>query len=390
MISLARYRALLRRPDLAAAVGASVVGRLPVGMAMIAILLFIQHAQQSFSRAGLAAAMYVAGIGVFAPAIGRLIDRFGPAPLLIAGACAYPIAMGALVVAVKADAGAAWIAGLAFLAGIALPPVPTCIRALLRRLLHDPEEIQAAYSLDSVLMETVFIVGPGLVSLFVAVGWSAGAVGCAAACAAFGAVLFARTAAVRSWQPRPQAQRRPALLGLRGLPTVLGVTLCFSAGFGLFEVAVAAVATRNGAPAAAGLILAAASLGSAAGALVYGSRTWSLAVTGQYKVALAAMAAGLVLIAPIERLSVFAVVAVLAGAPMSTVLAVQSVLIAGIAPREALAECFTWASTSLLAGVSLGIAAGGLLLEVAAPAVTFLAAAAATTAGLIIATLSLR
>ena len=59
-----------------------------------------------------------------------------------------------------------WIASFAFAAGVTLPPVPTSIRTLLRRLLNDGSQIQAAYSLDSVLMETVFILGPGIVSLF--------------------------------------------------------------------------------------------------------------------------------------------------------------------------------------------------------------------------------
>ena len=52
MISLARYRALLREPQLSGAIAASVVGRLPIGMAMLAILLFIQDARESFSLAG--------------------------------------------------------------------------------------------------------------------------------------------------------------------------------------------------------------------------------------------------------------------------------------------------------------------------------------------------
>ena len=115
-----------------------------------------------------------------------------------------------------------------------------------------------------------------------------------------------------------------------------------------------------------------ASVGSALGALVYGSRNWPLGATGQYKVALLAMVLGLALLAPVEDLVLFGLIGILAGVPMSTVLAAQSVLIAGIAPRAALAEAFTWASTSLLA-VGLGIGFGGLLLELAPPSVTLLA-----------------
>lgn len=384
MISLTRYKVLLRQPSLAGAIGASIVGRLPIGMAVIAILLFIQQADASFARAGIAAALYVTGVGVVAPIVGRLIDRFGPRPVLFVGAVAYPLAMSALIIAVKMEAGPTWIGAAAFLAGVSLPPVPTCMRALLRRLLHDPSQLQAAYSLDSVLMETVFIIGPGLVSLFVAAGYASGAVVCAAGCACLGVVLFARSAAVRAWSPDSARRTGPGTgaLASKALLPLLAVTLFFSIGFGLFEVAVTAVAVRAGMPAMAGLILALASLGSAAGALLYGSRSWPYSVAGHYKFALLAMAAGLIALAPIENVYAFALLSVLAGVPMSTVLAAQSVLIASSVQRGQLAESFTWASTSLLAGVSLGIAVGGLFLEHATPAVALLVAGTSTAIGL--------
>jgi MFS family permease len=387
MISLHRYKELLREPQVAGAVAASLVGRLPIGMAVISILLFVQHVDQSFARAGMASALYVTGVGVAAPLVGRLIDRFGPRPVLYIGAAAYPVALFALIAAVHAGASSLWIGVYALLAGAVVPPIPTCIRALLRRLLHDGAHLQTAYSLDSVLMELVFIIGPGVVSVFAAAGWQAGAVACAAACGGMGATVFARSAAVRSWEGRSAAAHpaRFAVLAAKGLPPILTATLFFSIGFGLFEVSVTAVATRAGVPAAAGLILALASVGSAAGALVYGSRSWSLSVAGQYKVALIAMAIGLIALAPLENLYLFCVVSVLAGAPMSTVLAAQSILIAGIAPRAALAESFTWSATSLLAGVSIGIATGGLMLERFAPTAPLLAAGLATAVGTAIA-----
>jgi MFS family permease len=348
-------------------------------MAVLSILLFVEHTQGSFSLAGIASACYVIGIGAVAPLVGRLIDRFGPRPILWAGACTYPLALLALFAAVKADAGTVAVAAWAFLAGVTLPPVPTCIRTLLRRLLSDASHIQAAYSLDSVLMESVFILGPGVVSLFVAAGSPAAALLFTAICGGLGAIVFARTEVVRTWREDTLAEMtRPRLLAARGLLPILAVILFFSAGFGLFEVAVAALATRAQQPAAAGLILALTSVGSAAGALLYGSRSWPLQIAGQYKAALAAMAVGLALLAPIEHLWPFGLVAIIAGIPMATVLAVQSVLIANIAPRAALAECFTWASTSLLMGVSSGIALGGWLLERSTPTLA-LAGASATT-----------
>jgi MFS family permease len=331
--------------------------------------------------------LYVTGVCVAAPFIGRMIDRVGPRLLLQLGALAYPIALAALIFAVQRHAGDALVGAIAFLAGAVFPPVPTTIRALLRRLLRDPDHLQTAYSLDSVMMETVFILGPGVVGIFSALVWPAGAVMCTAALGLVGGTVFSRSRAVRAWVPErtPRRPRRLGALTTPGLRSVLLVTVFFSLGFGLFEIAVTAIANRAQVPAAAGLILALASVGSAVGALVYGSRSWSVSVAAQYKLALAAMALGLLALASVERLWLFGLVSVLAGMPMATVLASQSVLIAGIAPRAALAECFTWSSTSLLAGVSMGIAVGGVILEYAPPAVALVVGAGTTAIGLAVA-----
>jgi len=214
------------------------------------------------------------------------------------------------------------------------------------------------------------------------VGLIVGAVLGAAALGSAGSVLFMRAAAVRDWGANP-ANRAPTLAGALttpGLLPILGATLMFSVGFGLFEVSVTAVAERAGSPAMAGVILATASVGSATAAFFYGSRSWPLSHAGQYKVAMIAMALGLFALAPLEHLGWFCAVSLIAGAPMSTVLAAQSVLIAGIAPRQALAESFTWSTTCLLGGISAGIAAGGVLAEAWSPALVIATACVCTAA----------
>lgn len=86
MISFDRYTELFRVPDLRAALAASIVGRLPIGVATLAILLFLQARTGSFALAGSAAALYVLGLATVAPLLGRTIDRLGPRPVLSAGA----------------------------------------------------------------------------------------------------------------------------------------------------------------------------------------------------------------------------------------------------------------------------------------------------------------
>jgi MFS family permease len=380
VISLERYAELFRIPGMAAAVTASVVGRIPIGMAGLAILLFVQGKSGSFAQAGTVSALYVLGLAVVAPFLGRLIDRTGPRAALALCSAVYPLALLVLVALVTQAAHPLWVAGCAFVAGAALPPITICMRTLYPRLLNDVGLLQTAYSIDSVLIETIFILGPALVALFVAVGYTGGAVMLAAACAAVGGVIFVRSPAVRGWTIHvarvPRA--RFALLRYPKLLAVFAATFLYSVTFGLFEVGVTAFAANQGVPSAAGVALALASVGSAAGALIYGSRTWPLPLPRQFLAALALMALGVLLVAPVTNIYLFALVSLVAGAPMATVIATQAMLLSGLAPRDMLAESFTWGATCLLGGISAGIAAGGMLAEHVAPPWVIVAAAGTT------------
>jgi MFS family permease len=387
VISFARYAELFRAPGLRSTLGASVVGRLPIGMATLSILLFLQSCSGSLAIAGATAACYVVGLAAVAPLLGRMMDRLGPRPVLSLSAVVYPAMLVALIALALVPAASWWVAIAAIFAGAAFPPVTICMRALYPRLVTDPAQLQTAYSIDSALVEASFILGPMLVAGFVALGAPVGAVLFAAICAAAGAWIFMRSPGVSAWKPNPDAARR-SLLGPLGIPRLLAVfaaNLLYAIAFGLYEIAVIAHAAFHGRPAAAGVVLALASIGSALGVLVYGSRDWRLPVPRQFLVAVVLMAAGLLLLAPLDDLTLFAVANVVAAAPMAPVIAVQSLMLSKLSPREMLAESFTWGTTCLLGGISAGIAVGGVMAEFFSPAMILVAAAASTLgAGLIV------
>ena len=382
MISFQRYATLFRVPEVARTMRASMVGRIPIGMAMLAILLFVQGATGSFARAGAASALYVLGLAVLAPFIGRVIDRIGPRPVLLANAVIYPASLLLLVVLVTRQADPLWVAVCALVAGAMLPPVTICVRTLLPRLVTEPGLLQTAYSVDSALIEAVFILGPALVAAFMVFQQPAGAVIMAAVCAAVGTLIFVRAPAVKNWV-LPARPARRSILGPLTEPkllSLLAATILYSLSFGLFEVAVPAYASQHGKPAAAGVILAMASLGSAFGALAYGSREWRLALKQQFLLALMMMAGGMLLLATISNIYLFALLSVFACMPMAPVIAAQSMLLSRLAPRAMLAESFTWSTTCLLGGISAGIAAGGVLAEVWSPPLVIATACVSTAA----------
>jgi len=379
VISLARYAALLEPRDMKQTIAVSVLGRLPIGITGLAILLLVQGATDSFSQGGAATASYVIGLASVAPALGRLIDRAGPRLALLACSIAFPAALLGLVAAVEAHARPGLVLTLAALAGAAFPPITVCMRAYFKQLLGEDPLLATAYSLESVLIELIFIVGPMLVALFVAAASAAAAVLFAAASGCIGTLLFLRSRPLRSWRVEPRAAG--SVLGplvRPGFVVLIAIILCYSTAFGLLEIGMTAYATEKGNAALAGILLGLMSTGSALGGIAYGSRSWHLPLIRQFALMLAFMGAGLMVLALPWAPWPFAFWSVFAGVVMAPALIIQSMLVAKTARSDEVTEAFTWSASALLCGVGIGLAAGGALLErFSSPAVLATGSAAA-------------
>lgn len=377
VISLARYSALLAQPALRSTIAASVLGRLPIGIAGLAILMLAQDTTGSFGTGGVVAACYVAGLAAVAPLLGRLIDRYGPRPTLLSCALAFPSALAGLVTALSLPAPL-WISfALAAAAGACFPPITVCMRTFFKQRLQEQALLATAYSLESVLIELIFILGPVLVAVFVALASPAAAVLFAAACGCAGTLLFQRSQALQHWRIEPR--RAASLFGPLAEPgfvPLLAVIVCYASAFGLVEIGTTAYATEAGGAALAGVLLGIMSIGSAAGGLVYGSRSWRLPLARQFPVMLGLMGLGVAPLALLSSSWTFGLWCLVAGIAMAPALIMQSMLVAGNSRPEHSTEAFTWSATGLLAGVGFGLAAGGALLEYAKSPAVFAAAAA--------------
>jgi MFS family permease len=390
VISLSRYATLLERSELRRTIVASVIGRLPIGILGLAILLATQAATGSFGRAGAVAACYLAGLAAMAPVLGRVIDKTGPARILIACTALFPATLVALVVSLRLGAPAWTTFALAALAGASFPPITVCLRTFLRQRLADEAQLATAYSLESVLIEIIFIIGPMLVALFVAYLSAGAAVLFAAACGLLGTLLFLRSPVLAHW--RIEKRHATSLIGplsVRGFVPLLAVILAYSGAFGLLEIGVTAYAAEAGKPALAGLILGLMSVGSAFGGLAYGSRTWRLRLPQQFALMLLLMGIGIAVLGAIGSVTLFVALGVITGVVMAPALIIQSMLVAKTAPAQYATEAFTWSTSCLLTGVGLGLAVGGLLLERASSAAVFGAGGAVSLFAALLAYLSL-
>jgi MFS family permease len=391
MISLSRYAAILGKPELKAAIAASIIGRIPIGMGGLAIMLAVQEVSGSFGLAGGVTACYIAGLALLSPLLGRRIDRAGPRGTLFVCAVTYPVALCLLVASLRYGLPLPVTLAVAFVAGACYPPITVCMRAFLKQRLTDESLLSAAYSLESLLIESIFIVGPMLVAFFVALLSAQAAVLFAAACSLVGTLMFVNSSALRHWRIEP---RTPASLfgplAEPGFPALLLTVICYASAFGLVEIGITGYAAELHRPALAGVLLALMSVGSAAGAVVYGGRTWRAPLRRQFATMLFLMGAGIALLAAINDAWLFAFLSIFAGIVMAPALIIQSMLVAKIASPQHSTEAFTWSSSGLLTGVSSGIAIGGWILESAPAAAVFIASGFAAMLAAALATLLLR
>lgn len=390
MTVLARYSSVLRGRGTAVPLVFSVVGRLGLGMTGFALLLLVRDSTGSYAAAGLVSAAYALAFGVFGPSRARAADRTGPVPALLLTALVHPLALG-VVVALSLSGAPTWALLLpAVVGGASVPPHGPVMRALWGSLLDGPLRV-TAYSLESVVVELCFVIGPLLTALLAATVHPGAAVVAGGLLATFGAVGMVATPAVRAVAPHetPHGSRfgplsSPAVRAL--LLTVVGIGV----GFGALEVALPAFVEGEGArPAAAGVLLAVWASGSVVGGLLYGGLHLSTPHHVQLPVLVGALATGTVLplLAPGP---VWMGVALFAyGLTIAPFSACNSVLLGEAAPPGTTTEAFAWSSSMIFGGAALGTAVAGVLVDRSGPtaglAVTAVAGAlslAAAVAGL--------
>ena len=195
---VSKYRSVLSLPGASRLFASALVARLPQGMSSLAILLLVRSTTHSYAAAGVAVGGFALATAACAPLLGRLVDHFGRARVLLPFACGQACVYVLLVVAAQAGAGVVVLVVLSSLCGALLPPIAPAVRALLREVFDDQAVLDTAYALESILQETVWIAGPLLVALVIAVTSPEVAVAMLGAVCIVGTSLFLRSPLVRS------------------------------------------------------------------------------------------------------------------------------------------------------------------------------------------------
>jgi MFS family permease len=364
--------AVLRLPGVRSLFAASCLGRLSMGALGLLMILHTHELTDSFASGGLVAASYTIALGVSNPALARVVDRAGQTVVLRTGAVISASAMAAF--ALIGDAPVPVLMAVAAVAGAAQPPVGACMRSLWPVLAPGADVRHAAYALEGAAMEVIYILGP--VAIVGGIGaWSLQAA--LIACGVFvlvGDVLFSLHPASRGWRP-PEHAERHMLGALRGpgVRVLIATFALIGLSVGAVEVAVPATLEPLGREALTGLLLGLWGVGSLLASLAVARAGAPSDPPRRLAVLLiawgAAHAALALAVGPVSLGGLL----LLAGAAISPTIVYANAMLDYLAPEGTLTEAFTWTTAGLTAGMAVGAALAGVLVEQASPSVAFAA-----------------
>ncbi|GGS51681.1 MFS transporter [Planobispora rosea] len=356
------YRELFSRPGVRGFVISGLIGRMPMSMLGLSIVLLIETLTGSYGMAGAVAATVNVSYAVAAPLIGRLVDRFGQARVIVPLILTHGAALASLMLCVEFGAPDWTLFAAGVVIGGTAVPLGSLVRTRWSHLLDGSQQLHTAFSFESVADELVFVAGPALATaLATMVSPYAGLI-VTLACAVGGTLAFAMQ---RATEPpiRTGEKHSGTPITIPGIALLSCVFLAMGATFGSVDLITVAFAEEHGVKPAAGLLLAAIASGSLISGLWYGARRWKASLRSRFVRALGLFAVGMTPIALIGDVWVMAVALFLAGLAISPTIIAGYALIERLVPAHLLTEGMTWLSTAIGFGVSLGVWAGGWLTD---------------------------
>ncbi|NUR31817.1 MAG: MFS transporter [Catenulispora sp.] len=341
--------------------------------------MLISAVTGSLGDAGVVAAAMLVAQGVASPVYGRLADRFSQRRVLLAACGAHAVTMTLLVVAIENQASA-WVeAGAAAAAGCSSVSFSSFMRARWAAF-AEPAVLRTAYALESMLDETIYLLGPLLVTVLITQVHPAAGLAACAVLTTGGSVAVAlhrrsepfhaeRFQAERFQEEQSQAEAASGRRGPQraiGVPGVRVLTAAYAGmGFllGAVEVTMIAFARERSAPGLGGVFVSLTAVGSLTAGLVFGAVDWKRTQARLLVISTLLLTVGVIPLAYAPGFPVMGVLAVVAGIAISPALIAGSTLLESVAPKTSLSEAFSWLTSAGAIGIASGTAAGAYLAD---------------------------
>lgn len=358
------YREIFRIPGSVAFSVAGLLARFPVAMVGIGIVLMLSAMTGSYALAGSVSATFVIAQAVCAPQLARLVDRHGQARVMVPSITVSAVGLAGLVVAAVTEAPTWTLFGAAAVAGASVGSIGALVRARWSAVVHTPRDLHRAYSLESALDESTFVLGPVVATTLATTVAPWSAVALALVLMLIGGYLFLGQ---RATEPVPvvvpekhakgSVMRSGAMIGL------VAVFMCVGGIFGATDVSVVAFTAEHGRPEMAGVLLGIFSAGSMIAGLLYGAKIWSGPAWRRFTVGVLVLAGGSSLFLLVDSMAVMAGVMFVTGFAISPTIINGNALVHEAVPQTRLTEGLTWLSTGVNFGVSIGSSVGGAFID---------------------------
>jgi MFS family permease len=383
--AIASYRALLRIVG-PAYILVAFLGRIPLAMSQLGVLVLVSETTGRYGVGGAAAGILAVSNALGAPLFGALSDRVGQRPVVLVQSLAGAAGLAGIVAVTDPDASKALIFAMAAVAGFMLPQVGPLARVRWRPITRDAGDqrrlVDAAFSYEGAADEASFVLGPAIIGVLAIVAEPAGALLAAA-------VLLAVFGSWFAVHPTSALVARRTVAGGSGSePLWTGVFLvlvlaqmCVGTIFGSVQTGTTVLATAEGQAGLAGLIHAVLGIGS----VIAGLAITGLPERVLYATRMAVAAFGLlVLAAPlllVDSLGALVAVIALLGFAVAPYMISNFALAGILVPVHRVSAAMTMLAGATGIGYALGAAIAGRLADAhghtAAFAVTVCAAALA-------------
>jgi len=341
------------------------VARLPISMVGLGIVLLAEHETGSYAFAGAVSATALIANAGFAVAQGRLLDRVGQAKVLPLLITVWGVGLVGAMTSVSSDWPVWATYVLAAVAGAALPSVGTCVRARWSHCLKDdPTGLHTAFSFEAVADETVFLLGPIIVTMLAT---GVHPVAGLTAALAFGLVGTYVFAALRTTEPPVHPVSAPgterAAMPWLAIGPLAVLTFALGVLFGAAEVTTVAFSEEEGRQGAAGFLLALWALGSLLAGLVSGAISWRRGPRVRLRWGALGMAAAMAPLALVPSIPVMGLVLLIGGFAISPTLIAAMSLAEQVLPAARLTEGMMILQTGIALGLAPGAALAGVVID---------------------------
>lgn len=373
---LGSYSDILRRPGTARFVVAGWFGRMSRSTTSISTVLLVSDVTGSYALAGAVSGAIVVGIAVAGPLWSRAIDARGQTSVVPASLVSSVLSAAAFALAVVLHAPTwTWFIA-AFAVGATALDYGTLVRARWSALLTSPAERHTSLALESVSDESIYVIGPPVVTFLAAVAGPLTGFAAGIAVTLVGGIAMLLQGATAPpviardvVRPKRVGWLPAGVLGV--LPIYVGIGLLFAS----VDVTAVSVARAAHMPFLAGVIVASFAVGSVIAAFLFGpiSARWQ---PGR-RVLLAALAFAVVVptLLLVHDIPQLAIVAFAAGLVTSPMLISAISLIQTRTEPHRLTEALTWPSIGLAIGLTVGASLTGIAIDRWSPYEGYLVAA---------------